>query len=88
MLHEEGRFDPAAPGQDLLIEAHRIDEPMLWKSIRYDSIINSPGFRDYEHGVHAVREELWRGVNKVEVFGLKDLAALGDRAGGEMEGAY
>ena len=88
VLHEEGRFDPAQPEQNLLIEAHRIDGPMPWKSIRYDWVINSPNFQDYEHGVHAVHEKLWKGEHRIEEFGLKDLAALWDKARGEMEGYY
>ena len=88
VLAEEGRFDPAQPEQNLLIEAHRIDGPMPWKSIRYDWIINSPNFQDYEHGVHAVHEKLWKGEHRIEEFGLKDLAALWDKARGETEGYY
>ncbi len=88
ILAEEGRFDPAQPEQNLLIEAHRIDGPMPWKSIRYNWIINSPNFQDYEHGVHAVHEKLWKGEHRGEEFGMKDLAALWDRARGEMEGYY
>ena len=88
VLAEEGRFDPAQPEQNLLIEAHRIDGPMPWKSIRYDWIINSPTFQDYEHGVHAVHEKLWKSEHRVEDYGLKDLAALWDKARGEMEGYY
>ncbi|KAL9064921.1 MAG: hypothetical protein Q9161_008553 [Pseudevernia consocians] len=88
VLHEEGRFDPAQPEQNLLIEAHRIDGPMPWKRIRYDWVINSPNFGDYEHGVHAVHEKLWRGEHRVEEYGMKDLAALWDKARGEMEGYY
>ena len=88
VLAEEGRFDPAQPEQNLLIEAHRIDGPMPWKSIHYDWVINSPNFQDYEHGVHAVHEKLWKGEHRVEEFGLKDLAALWDKARGEMEGYY
>lgn len=88
VLHEEGRFDPAQPEQNLLIEAHRLDGPLPWKSIRYDWVINSPNFQDYEHGVHAVHEKLWKGEHRIEEFGLKDLAALWDKARGEMEGYY
>lgn len=88
VLQEEGRFDPSAPEQNMLIEAHRLDGPMPWKSIRYDWVINSPNFQDYEHGVHAVHEKLWKGEHRIEEFGLKDLAALWDKARGEMEGYY
>lgn len=88
ILREEGRFDPSAPEQNMLIEAHRLDGPMPWKSIRYDWVINSPNFQDYENGVHAVHEKLWKGEHRIEEFGLKDLAALWDKARGEMEGYY
>ena len=88
VLGEEGRFSPAQPEQNLFIEAHRLDGPMPWKSIRYDWIINSPTYRDYENGVHAVHEKLWLQDYRVEEFGLKDLAALWDKARGEMEGYY
>ena len=88
VLSEQGRFDPAQPEQNLLIEAHRIDGPMPWQRIRYDWIINSPNYQDYEHGVHAVHEKLWKGEHRVEEWGLKDLAALWDEARGQMEGYY
>ena len=88
VLAEPGRFDPAQPEQNLLIEAHRIDGPMPWKRIRYDWVINSPNYQDYEHGVHAVHEKLWKGEHRVEDFGLKDLAALWDEARGQMVGYY
>ena len=88
ILDEEGRFSPAQPEQNLLIEAHRLDGPMPWKSIRYDWIINSPTYLDYEHGVHAVHEKLWMDDYRTEEFGLKNLAALWDKARGEMEGYY
>ena len=88
VLGEEGRFSPAQPEQNLLIEAHRLDGPMPWQRIRYDWIINSPTYSDYEHGVHAVHEKLWLPGYRGEDFGMKDLAALWDKARGEMEGYY
>lgn len=88
MLQEEGRFDPYAPEQNLLIEAHRIDGPMPWKRIHYDWIINSPIFQDYENGVHAVHEKLWKSELRTEEWGLRDLAALWDKARVQMEGYY
>ena len=88
ILHEQGRFDPAQPEQNLLIEAHRVDGPMPWKRIRYDWVMNSPTFQDYEHGMHAVHEKLWKGEQRTEEFGLDRLAALWDKARGEMEGYY
>ena len=86
VLHERGRFDPEQPEQNLLIEAHRIDGPMPWKSIRYDWVMNSPTFRDYENGVHALHEKLWR--DQGEEFGLRRLKELWEKARGEMEGFY
>lgn len=88
LLQEKGRFNTYAPEQNLLIEAHRIDGPMPWKRIHYDWNINSPNFQDYEHGVHAVHEKLWRSEFRVEKHGLKNLVALWDKASGEMEGYY
>ena len=88
VLAQEDRFNPVQPEQNLLIEAHRIDGPMPWKSIRYNWVINSPNFQDYENGVHAVHEKFWKAENRIEEFGLKDLAALWDKARGEMEGYY
>ena len=88
VLHEEGRFDPWAPEQNLLIEAHRIDGPMPWKRIRYNWIINSANFEDYKHGVHALHEKLWREDRRGDEWGLKHLAALWDKARGKMEGYY
>ena len=88
VLAEEGRFDPAQPEQNLLIEAHKVDGPMPWKCIHYDWVINNPTFQDFEHGVHAVYEKFWKDRARVEEFGLKDLAALWDKARGEMEGYY
>ena len=86
LLHEQGRFDPAQPEQNLLIEAHRVDGPMPWKSVRYDWVMNSPTFRDYENGVHAVHEKLWK--EQSDEFGLNRLAALWGRARADMEGYY
>lgn len=61
---------------------------MPWKRIRYDWVFNSPNFGDYEHGVHVVHEKVWRGEYRVEKYGMKDLAALWDKARGEMEGYH
>lgn len=88
LLREPGRFDPGAPEQNMLIEAHRVDGPMPWRRLRYDWVINSPNFGDYEHGVHGVHEKLWKAEHRGEEHGLKDLAALWDRARGGMEGYY
>ena len=86
ILHERGRFDPAQPEQNLLIEAHRRDGPMPWKNIRYDWVMNSPTFRDVDNGVSAVHEKLWR--EQSEEFGLVRLKGLWERARGRMEGFY
>ena len=88
VLAEENRFEATEAEQSLLNEAHRADGPMPWQRIRYDWVMNNPTFQDYEHGVHAVHEKFWKDWARVEGFGLKDLAALWDKARGEMEGYY
>ena len=87
-LNEQGRFDPYTMEQSLFNEAHRLDGPMPWKRIQYDWNINSPNFQDYENGAHAVHEKFWKSEYRTEEFGLKNLAALWDKARGEMEGYY
>ena len=86
ILNEKGRFDPAQPEQNLLIEAHRRDGPMPWKSVRFDWVMNSPTFRDVENGVGAVHEKLWK--EQGEEWGLRRLKGLWERARGRMEGYY
>ena len=88
ILAEENRFDAAQPEQNLLIEAHRVDGPMPWKKVRYDWAMNSPKDEDYDNGVHAVHEKLWRSGYQTDEEGTRRLGELWKTVRAEMEAYY